>query len=104
MSDKNIIEKAADVLGNVTKFQKQSKLQSGYMERNEFKDSDLHAGYFCYNCIYWLDSMGGKCMIVNYNGPDIFGNESGVIAAQGCCNGYKPNSGKLKDTITNPNP
>ena len=29
MSDKNIIEKAADVVGNITKFQKQSKLKSG---------------------------------------------------------------------------
>jgi hypothetical protein len=100
MSDKNIIEKAADVVGNVTKFQKQSKLKSAYMEKDEFKDSDLHAGYFCYNCIYWIDSMGGKCMIVNDKGPDIFGNESGVIAAHGCCNGYEPNSGKLRDPNT----
>jgi hypothetical protein len=33
MSDKNIIEKAADVVGNITQFQKQSKLKSAYVER-----------------------------------------------------------------------
>ena len=95
MSDKNIIEKAADVVGNVTKFQKQSKLKAGYLEREEFKDSDLHSGFFCYNCIYWVDSMGGKCMIVDNKGPDVFGNVSEVIAAHGCCNGYEANHDKL---------
>lgn len=49
MSDKNLFEKAADVVGNVTKFQKQSKLQAAYIEREEFKTSNLSAGYFCYN-------------------------------------------------------
>ncbi len=96
MSDKNIIEKTADIVGNVTKFQKQSKLKMAYVEREEFKDSDLHAGYFCYNCIYWVDSMGGKCMIVDDKGPDIFGNESGVIAPHGCCNEYEPEHNKLR--------
>jgi len=42
--DKNIIEKAADVVGNITKFQKQSKLKSAYVERKEFKDANLHSG------------------------------------------------------------
>jgi hypothetical protein len=98
MSDKNIIEKAADVVGNITKFQKQSKLKAAYMAREEFKDSDLHKGFFCYNCIYWVDSMGGKCMIVDDKGPDIFGNISDVIAPHGCCNGYEHNYDKLVDT------
>ena len=40
MSDKNILEKAGDILENVTKFQKQSKLKSGYLERDEFKASE----------------------------------------------------------------
>jgi hypothetical protein len=97
VSDKNIIERAADVVSNMSNFQKQSKLQSGYMEREEFKDSDLHAGFFCYNCIYWVDTMGGKCMLVDDKGPDIFGKVSEVIAAHGCCNGYHPNYNKLKD-------
>lgn len=33
LSDKNIVEKAADVVENLTKFQKQSKLQAAYLER-----------------------------------------------------------------------
>lgn len=95
MSDKNIIDKAADVVGNITKFQKQSKLKSAYIERDEFKDTNLHSGYFCYNCIYWIDSLGGKCMIVDDEGPDVLGKVSKVIAPHGCCNGYEPNFDKL---------
>ena len=97
MSDKNIIEKAADVVGNITKFQKQSKLKSAYVEREEFEDANLHEGYFCYNCIYWIDSLGGKCMIVDDKGPDVFGKVSDIIAPHGCCNGYEPNSEKLSN-------
>jgi len=95
MSDKNIIEKAADVVGNITKFQKQSKLKSAYVEREEFKDANLHEGYFCYNCIYWIDSLGGKCMIVDDEGPDVFGRVSKIIAPHGCCNGYESNPDKI---------
>ena len=98
MSDKNIFEKTADVVENITKFKKQSKLKAAYIERKEFEDSDLHTGYFCYNCIYWIDSMVGKCMLVDDKGPDAFGNESGVIAPYGCCNGYEPNYDKLGNT------
>ena len=58
-----IFEKAADVAGSMTKFQKQSKLKTAYLEREEFKDSDLHIGVFCYNCIYWLDTMGGDAWL-----------------------------------------
>lgn len=115
MSDKNIIEKAADTMGNViekasdtldnmTKFQKLSKLKAGYFERAEFKDSDLHKGFFCYNCIYWIDMGGGKCMIVNDKGPDTFGNVSDVIASHGCCNGYEPDYDEInekKEVIVN---
>jgi hypothetical protein len=98
MSDKNIFEKAKDMIDNMTKFQKQTKLKAAYLERDEFKDSNYHQGYFCYNCIYWMDTGGGKCMIVDDKGPDVFGNESGVIAAHGCCNGYEPNYDKIHDT------
>ncbi len=98
LSDKNVFEKAADVMGSMTKFQKQSKLKTAYLEREEFKDSDLHVGTFCYNCIYWVDMSGGKCMIVDEKGPDVFGKESRVIAPHGCCNGYEPNYDKIRDT------
>ena len=97
MSDKNIFEKAADIFGNVTKFQKLTKLRSCYVEHDEFRDSDLHKGFFCYNCIYWMDMDGGRCMIVDNKGSDTFGNISDVIAPHGCCNGYVPNLDKIND-------
>ncbi|HET9806364.1 MAG TPA: hypothetical protein VFP49_05615 [Nitrososphaeraceae archaeon] len=108
MSDKSLIEKASDTMGNViekagnimenvTKFQKQSKLKAGYLERDEFKDSNLHKGFFCYNCIYWIDMTGGKCMIVDDKGPDLFGNVSDVIAPHGCCNGYEPDFDEINE-------
>ena len=108
MPDKNIIEKVSDTMGNVidkagnimdnvTKFQKQSKLKVGYVERDEFKNSNLHKGFFCYNCIYWIDMTGGKCMIVDDKGPDLFGNVSDVIAPHGCCNGYGPDFDEIKE-------
>ena len=87
MSDKNILEKAGDILGNVTKFQKQSKLKSGYLERDEFKAFNLKKGFFCYNCIYWINMIGEKCMIIDDKGPDVFGNVSNVIEPYACCNG-----------------
>ena len=86
----NVTEKASDTMGNVTKFQKLSKLKAGYFERDEFKNSNLQKGFFCYNCIYWIDMSGGKCMLVDDKGPDLFGNVSDVIAPHGCCNGYEP--------------
>jgi hypothetical protein len=38
-----------------------------------FSDSNLHEGYFCYNCIYWINAGGGKCMIVEESGHDVLG-------------------------------
>ena len=76
MSDKNIFEKAGDIMENVTKFKKQSKLTAGYVERDEFKDSNLKKGFFCYNCIYWIDMTGGKCMIL-----DTLPNTSGPLSS-----------------------
>jgi hypothetical protein len=46
---------------NVTKFKKLSKLQAGYLERDEFKDSNLKNDFFGYNCIYW-DRHGWRKM------------------------------------------
>jgi hypothetical protein len=34
---------------------------------------------------------GGKCMIVDDKGPDVFGNVSNVIAPPACCSRYEPN-------------
>ena len=93
----NVTEKASETMGSVAKFQKLSKLKAGYFEREEFKDSDLHKGFFCYNCIYWIDMGGGKCMIVDDKGSDLFGNASDVIAPHGCCNGYEADFDKINE-------
>ena|ERR1044072_5592617 len=98
----DVKEQASDIIDNTTKFQKQSKLKSGYIERDEFKHSNLQKGFFCYNCIYWVDLGGGKCMIVNNKGPDSFGKVSDVIAPHGCCSLYEPDYdeiNKVKEVI-----
>jgi len=68
------------------------------VEYDKFTDSNLHEGYFCYNCIYWINASGGKCMLVEDEGADVMGKVSSVIAPHGCCAGYEPNYDKLHDT------
>src|ERR1041385_1648848 len=85
------IKEAVGAVDNLSKFQKFSKLKASYVEYDKFSDSNLHEGYFCYNCIYWSSASGGKCMLVESEGPDINGKASGVIAPHGCCQAYDPN-------------
>ena len=33
---------------------KLSKVSARYIELSEFAGSDLHRGYFCYNCVYFM--------------------------------------------------
>jgi hypothetical protein len=94
----NKIKEAAGAVDNITKFKKFSKLKASYVEFDKFSDSNLHEGYFCYNCIYWINTSGGKCMLVEDDGPDVMGKVSDVIAPHGCCAGYEPNYDKLHDT------
>jgi hypothetical protein len=93
------IKEAVGAVDNLSKFQKFSKLKASYIEYDKFTDSNLHEGYFCYNCIYWINSGGGKCMLVEHSGPDVLGKVSDVIAPHGCCAGYEANFGKLHDTV-----
>jgi hypothetical protein len=92
------IKEATGAAGNLTKFKKFSKLKASYVEYDKFSDSNLHEGYFCYNCIFWIDTGGGKCMLVEEKGPDVMGKVSEVIAPHGCCAGYEADSNKLHDT------
>jgi len=62
---------------NATEHNKLTKVTSGYMEIDAFKDSDTHKGYFCYNCDYFIKP--NHCMIVTYEGQDLNGNVSGSI-------------------------
>ena len=92
------IKEAFGNIDNLTKFKKRSKLQASYIEYDKFSDSNLHEGYFCYNCIYWMNQSGGRCMLVENEGPDVKGNLSSVIAPHGCCMAYEANYDKLHDT------
>jgi hypothetical protein len=69
---------------------KLTKLQASYLEYDKFKDSkNLDKGYFCNNCIYWINQGRRECMLVENKGPDASGKVSDVIAAHGCCIAYK---------------
>ena len=58
----------------VIEHNKLTKVTSGYMEVEEFKDSDTHKGYFCYNCEYFIKP--NHCMIVTDEGQKIIKNYS----------------------------
>ena len=92
------MKEAVGTADNLSKLKKFSKLKASYIEYNRFSDSNLHEGYFCYNCIYWINTSGGKCMLVESEGQDVLGNESDVIAPHGCCAGYEANLDKVHDT------
>lgn len=92
------IKEKVGTIDNLSKFQKFTKLKASYVEHVKFADSNLHEGYFCYNCIYWINAGGGKCMLVENDGPDVLRKVSNVIAPHGCCAGYEANYGTLHDT------
>lgn len=92
------IKEAVGAIDNISKFEKLSKLKASYIEYDKFADSNLRQGYFCYNCIYWINIEGGKCILVKNEGYDVMGKESKIIAPHGCCAGYEPNYDKLEDT------
>ena len=71
-----------------TKLKKLTKIAARYIELEQFKDSDHHTGYSCYNCIYFMKPH--HCAIVSDEGQDIKGQVSGEIVAHG----YAP-SGSL---------
>jgi hypothetical protein len=88
---KNKIKEAAGAVDNFSKFKKFSKLKASYIEYDKFADSNLHEGYFCHNCIYWISTSGEKCMLVEDNGPNVLEKVSDAIAPHGCCLGYGAN-------------
>lgn len=94
------IKEAVGAVDNLAKFKKRTKMQASYVEYDKFADSNLHEGYFCYNCIYWVNAARGNCMLVDENGPDVVGKVSEVIAPHGCCTAYEANYDKLHDTRT----
>lgn len=73
-------------------YPKLSKATSGYLEIKNFEKSDLHTGYFCYDCLYFIDD--NDCAIVRQDGPDVNGKESGIIAPHGICTLWSPEETK----------
>jgi hypothetical protein len=76
-----------------TKLKKLAKATARYMEMEEFKHSDHHTGYFCYNCIYFMKP--NHCAIVTDEGADAYGKTSGEIAPHGICALWEPNKEEI---------
>ncbi len=76
-----------------TQQKKLPKVAARYMEIEQFKDSDLHKGYFCYNCAYFVKPH--HCAIVTDEGIDTMGRSSGVIAPHGLCSLWVPNQKEI---------
>jgi hypothetical protein len=89
MSTQNISREA-------TKLKKLAKVAARYMEMEEFKDSDHHTGYFCYNCMYFI--RPNHCAIVTDEGPDVNGKTSGQIAPHGICALWEPNKEEIRSS------
>ena len=62
-----------------TKLRKLAKVTARYMEMEQFRDSDHHTGYFCYNCIYFMKP--NHCAIVTNEGADVNRKTSGEISS-----------------------
>jgi len=89
MSTQNISEEA-------TQQKKLPKIAARYIEVEQFKDSDHHKGYFCYNCAYFVKPH--HCAIVTDEGMDILGRSSGIIAPHGLCSMWIPNEKEIHGT------
>lgn len=76
-----------------TQQKKLPKIAARYMEVEQFKDSDHHKGYFCYNCEYFVKPH--HCAIVTDEGMDTMGRSSGVIAPHGLCSLWMPNEKEI---------
>jgi hypothetical protein len=80
---------ATEIIPTDKAYPKLSKAASGYLEIDQFKNADLHTGYFCYNCIYFIKDS--HCAIVEDGGPDVNDKESGIIAPHGLCTLWEQN-------------
>ena len=89
MSTQNISEEAIQQ-------KKLPKIAARYIELEQFKDSDHHKGYFCYNCTYFVKPH--HCAIVTDEGMDILGRSSGIIAPHGLCSMWIPNEKEIHGT------
>jgi hypothetical protein len=91
--DSQSFSSSQDIPQEATQQKKLTKVGARYVEIQEFKDSDHHKGYFCYNCTYFVKPH--HCAIVTDEGTDILGHSSGVIAPHGICSIWVPNKDEI---------
>lgn len=94
--DSQRFSSSQNISQGATQQKKLTKLSTRYLEIEEFKDSDHHRGYFCYNCTYFVKPH--HCAIVTDEGIDILGHSSGVIAPHGICSIWVPNKDEIHGT------
>jgi hypothetical protein len=73
---------------------KLTKVSARYIEVEEFKNSDHHRGYFCYNCNYFIKPH--HCALVTDEGSDALNNSSNIIAPHGICALWTPNKKEIR--------
>jgi hypothetical protein len=91
--DSQSLSSSQNVSQEATQQKKITKVGARYIQIEEFKDSDHHRGYFCYNCVYFVKPH--HCAIVTDEGIDIQGHNSGVIAPHGLCSIWTPNKEEI---------
>ena len=98
----NFSQKSVSATQNIpqeaTRQMKLPKIAARYIEMEQFKESDLHKGYFCYNCTYFIKPH--HCAIVTDEGIDILGKSSGVIAPHGLCSVWIPNEKEIHGSFS----
>jgi hypothetical protein len=94
--DSQSFSSSQNIPQEATQQKKLMKVGARYIEIQEFKDSDHHKGYFCYNCTYFVKPH--HCAIVTDEGTDILGHSSGVIAPHGICSIWVPNKDEIHGT------
>jgi hypothetical protein len=94
MSTKSNFLSTQKIPQEATQLNKLTKAIPGYVEIEAFKDSDTHRGYFCYNCVYFMEP--NHCAIVTDEGQDIDGNVSQLIAPHAVCSLWTPNEKEIK--------
>jgi hypothetical protein len=94
--DSQSFSSSQNIPQEATQQKKLTKVGARYIEIQEFKDSDHHKGYFCYNCTYFVKPH--HCAIVTDEGTDILGHSSGVIAPHGICSIWVPNKDEIHGT------
>ena len=91
--ESKVFTSSQNIPQEATQQKKLPKIAARYMELEQFKDSDHHKGYFCYNCAYFAKPH--HCAIVTDEGMDILGRSSGIIAPHGLCSIWVPNEKEI---------